>query len=86
MGQLRQSVLSDVHTWWSAGWQGLANSTAPHCFPNSTGVAADRPAVDWCQQSMSAPQPYLVDEHLVILGGLLFFLAMAIVAALGFQP
>jgi hypothetical protein len=37
-------------------------------------------------QIMRAPQPDLVDEHWVILGGLLFFLAMAIFAALGFQP
>jgi len=27
-----------------------------------------------------------IDEHKVILGALLFFLAMAIYAALGFQP
>ena len=27
-----------------------------------------------------------LDEHVVILGGLLFFLVMAIFAALGFQP
>jgi hypothetical protein len=31
-------------------------------------------------------QPDQLDEHKVILGGLLFFLAMAIYAALGFQP
>jgi hypothetical protein len=27
-----------------------------------------------------------LDEHVVIVGGLLFFLVMAIFAALGFQP
>jgi hypothetical protein len=27
-----------------------------------------------------------LDEHVVILGALLFFLAMAVFAALGFQP
>jgi hypothetical protein len=31
-------------------------------------------------------QPDQLDEHKVILGALLFFLAMAVYAALGFQP
>jgi hypothetical protein len=33
---------------------------------------------------MRPPDP--LDEHVVILGALLFFLVMAVFAALGFQP
>jgi hypothetical protein len=40
-----------------------------------TGVAADGP-----------PARDMLDEHWVILGALLFFLVMAIFAALGMQP